>query len=126
MASAEYEPVEHEIHRASGLVQINVATAAMIRSEMKHDAHSINCMFGHSHFPQVAFDKFDGAVLNIAAYVLEFSAAEIVHHPNLRTTLEQRMDQIGADEGGPSSDEHFAIFPVHFSSEFLFELRNMK
>ncbi len=84
---------------------------------MQHAVHSLERALHGRLVAQVADDQLGGRAQvlgRLARGVGE--GVEVVEHPDLLAALEQRVDEVGADEPGPSRDQHRAHQIVPSSS----------
>jgi hypothetical protein len=85
-AGEKEHPVEAEVARAGSLVQVNVATAAVVGGKVKDEADTLNGPLGHLLPPKIAVKHLDRAVIDEVRDVLDPAAAQIVDDPDARAT----------------------------------------
>ena len=93
-------------------MKIDVAAAAVIGGEVKHDLDVLHRLLGRSAVEQVHLEKFDGPGAKRSLEVLARAAAHVVRDADARAPGDQRFRQMGADEGGSSRDQSPGVLPT--------------
>jgi hypothetical protein len=98
LAGVKDHAVEHQIHRTGGLMQIDVASSAVIGGQVEDHAHACRGSFRHALGAQIAFQQLDAFLLDVLADIAQTAAAHVVHYAHMRTAVKQGVDQIRSDE----------------------------
>jgi hypothetical protein len=93
-------------------MRINIAPATMIGGQVEDHLHSFGGAAGHAWLQQIFLHELDPALIHVPLDVLYQATAEIIDHPYLRTSRDQCIDQMRADERGSSGHQYFAILPI--------------
>jgi hypothetical protein len=94
VARSENQAVQHQVSGAGGLMEVHVATPAVVGGQMEHNAYSFHRTVGHTMFPQVRFDELRPTLLKVATDVVDPSATQVVHNSNLGAAPHQGVDKV--------------------------------
>jgi hypothetical protein len=111
-ASEKEHPVEPEVARASGLMQVNVTTTTVVGGQVKDDADPLERLLRNVLTAKVAVNELDSAAIDQVRDVLDASAAQVVDDSDARTASDQLLDKVRADERRATGDENVTAHPV--------------
>src|SRR5579864_7866611 len=83
----------------------------MIGGEMKHNLNILHCSARHARFAQVRLDKLDTACFDVILDVFEPATRKVVDDAHLRTSREQCVHEIRADEGRTTGYQDSSTVP---------------
>ena len=83
MASSEDHSIQHQVPCASCLVEVNVATPTVVRSEMENNLDTFRCPLCDAWLSEVRLNELDRTLVHGAAEVFDLAATEVVHNADL-------------------------------------------
>ena len=113
MAGSKDDAVQRQVGCALCLMELQVAAAAVIRSQMEHHVRPAHTLQRRTGIEQIAFEKGDPSGDHVAFDIGEAAAREVVDDANGSAFPHQGVHQVGADEGSAAGDENRPVGPVH-------------
>src|SRR5262249_32675440 len=111
MASAKNKAIKHQIGGARGLMEIHIATPAMVGSKMKYNLHAFKHLIRHSGHLQVLLKELQAAFFQVLPNIVDPATTEIVDYAEPCSPPNQGIDQMGTDKRRTSGHKHIAISP---------------
>ncbi len=93
-------------------MEIDIAAAAVVRGQVEDDVDVPHDIAGDTGLTQVRLDELDSPGVQVALDVFDPPAAEVVHHAHARASLNQFVDNVGADERSAARHERRAAIPL--------------
>jgi hypothetical protein len=109
MARAQDYSTETQIGEASGLIKAEVNAAAKLGAETKHSARAVASSFNQGQFSKIRMDEFDVGSLNEIPDIFGFPITPAVNPSAICGSRDNRIDDIGVEQGSPGCFKGLAI-----------------
>src|SRR5271167_57449 len=121
----ENKSVQEKIGSRSRLMQIDIAAAAMICSQMKYRIHALHGRAGNARLAQVCVDEFDFTAGGVFLDIVTMPAGQIINDANFRATREKVICKGRANKRGASRHKYEFLTPKCFRSRHAFTAPSM-
>ena len=107
----ENEPVEEKIRGGSRLMQIDVAAATVVGSQVKNGVDALHGRARYPGFAQVRLHELNLAGRQMTANILEPATGQVIDDTHLRATVDKPVCNARADERSSTGNQHAAAGP---------------